>query len=81
MKKNLEDIREKLEIEIDVANALAEIMLLIRTGSYSFDKNEITFEDVKNAFWLTAEISEKHARDLDTIANELIDFYNDTRNK
>lgn len=81
MKKNLEDIREELETEIDTARALAEIMILLNAGSYSFEKNEITFESVKNAFWLISEISLEHVRNLDTVANELVDFHNDLKVK
>lgn len=81
MKKNLEEIREELETEIDTARALFEIMTLIHTGSYSFEKNEITFESVKNAFSLFSQISFEHVHSLDTIANELIDFHNDLKNK
>lgn len=81
MKKNLEEIREELEAEIDTAKALFEIMTLIHTGSYSFEKNEITFETVKNAFFLFSQISFEHVRNLDDIANGLIDFENDLKNK
>ena len=81
MKNNLEEIREELEAEIDTARALFEIMTLIHTGSYSFEKNEITFESVKNAFFLFSQISFEHVHSLDTIANELIDFHNDLKNK
>lgn len=81
MKKNLEEIREELETEIDTARALFEIMTLIHTGSYSFEKNEITFKSVKNAFFLFSQISLEHVHSLDTIANELIDFHNDLKNK
>ncbi|MCI9408612.1 MAG: hypothetical protein HFJ89_02225 [Oscillospiraceae bacterium] len=81
MKKNLEEIREELETEIDTARALFEIMTLIHTGSYCFEKNEITFESVKNAFFLFSQISLEHVHSLDTIANELIDFHNDLKNK
>lgn len=81
MKKNLEDIREELEIEIDTAKALAEIMTLLHAGSHSFDKYEVTFNTVKNAFWLISEITEDHVRHLDTVANELIDFHNDLKTK
>ncbi|MDE5860174.1 MAG: hypothetical protein K2H23_07330 [Oscillospiraceae bacterium] len=81
MKKNLEDIREEPETEIDTAKALAEIMLIIHTGSRSFDKCEVTFESVKNAFWLISEITSEHVRSLDTPANELVDFQNDLKFK
>ncbi len=81
MKKNLEEIREELEAEIDTARALFEIMTLIHTGSYIFEKNEITFESVKNSFFLFSQISFEHVHSLDTIANELIDFHNDLKNK
>lgn len=81
MKKNLEEIREELETEIDTARALFEIMTLIHTGSYSFEKNEITFETVKNAFFLFSRISFEHVRNLDDIANGLIDFENDLKIK
>lgn len=54
-------------------------MTLIHTGSYSFEKNEITFESVKNAFFLFSQISFEHVHSLDTIANELIDFHNDLK--
>ncbi len=81
MKKNLEEIREELETEIDTARALFEIMTLIHTGSYSFEKNEIIFKSVKNAFSLFSQISLEHVHSLDTIANELIDFHNDLKNK
>ena len=81
MKKNLEDIREDLEIEIDTAKALAEIMLLLHAGSYSFEKNEITFESVKNAFWMISQVSMEHVRNLDAVANELVDFHNDLKIK
>ena len=47
------------EKEIDTARALFEIMTLIHTGSYSFEKNEITFESVKNAFWRYGILGEK----------------------
>lgn len=81
MKKNLDDIREELEIEIDTGRALAEIMTLLHAGSYSFEKNEITFESVKNVFWLISEIADNHVRSLDTVANELVDFHNDLKVK
>lgn len=81
MKKNLEEIREELETEIDTARALFEIMTLIHTGSYSFEKNEITFETVKNAFFLFSRISFEHVQNLDHIANGLIDFENDLKIK
>lgn len=81
MKKNLEEIREELEAEIDTAKALFEIMTLIHTGSYSFEKNEVTFETVKNAFFLFSQISFEHVRNLDDIANGLIDFENDLKIK
>lgn len=81
MKKNLEEIREELEIETDTARGLFEVMMLIHTGSYSFEKNEITFESVKNAFYLFSQISLEHVRNLDSITNELIDFYNDLKVK
>lgn len=79
MKKNLEELREELEIEIDTAHGLFEIMTLIHAGSYSFDQNEITFESVKNAFFLFSQVSLEHVRNLDTIANGLIDIYNDLK--
>lgn len=81
MKKNLEDIREELETEIDTARALAEIMILLHAGSYSFEKNEVTFDTVKNAFFLFSQISLEHVRSLDMIADGLIDIYNDLKTK
>ncbi|MDE6745525.1 MAG: hypothetical protein K2J72_02675 [Oscillospiraceae bacterium] len=81
MKKNLDDIRENLEIEIDTAKALSEIMVLLHAGSHSFDQNEITFNAVKNVFELISEIADNHVRNLDTVANELVDFHNDLKIK
>lgn len=81
MKKNLKEIREELETEIGTARALFEIMTLIHTGSYSFEKNEITFKSVKNAFFLFSQISFEHVQSLDHIANGLIDFENDLKIK
>lgn len=81
MKKNLDDIRENLEIEIDTAKALSEIMVLLHASSRSFDQNEITFNAVKNVFELISEIADNHVRNLDTVANELVDFHNDLKTK
>lgn len=81
MKKTLEDIREELEIEIDDAQGLSEIMLLIHTGSRSFDKDGITFQSVKSAFSLIAKLFDEHVQNLNTLANELVDFHNDLKIK
>ena len=81
MKKNLDDIREELETELDTAQGLSEIMLLIHTGARCFEREEITFENVKNAFYLLAQLFEEHARNLDAIADKLVDFDNDLKIK
>lgn len=81
MKKNLEDIRDKLENEVETAKALAEVMVLIHTGAYSFDRYEVTFENFQNFFGLMAEISEKHVNNLDILTDDLMDFSNDLKNK
>ena len=80
MKKNLEDIRDKLTNEVETAKALAEVMVLIRTGSYSFDQYEVTFETVQNFFGLMAEISERHVNSLDILTDDLMDLSNDLKN-
>lgn len=77
MKKNLEDIRDKLENEVETAKALTEVMILIHTGAYSFEQYEVTFETVQNLFCLMAKISEKHVHNLDILTDELVDFQND----
>ena len=81
MKKNLEDIREELENEVETAKALTEVMILIHTGAYSFDQYEVTFETVQNLFGLMAKISEKHVNKLDILTDDLADFYNDLKVK
>lgn len=81
MKQNLEEIRQNLEDEIDTARALSEFMTLIHAGAYSFEKNEITFKNVKNAFSLFSQISSEHVHNLDMIADRLIDFYNDMKSE
>lgn len=77
MKKNFEDIRDKFENEIDAAQGLSEIMLLINTGIYGFEKNGVTFQSVSRAFSLIAKLFDEHVRTLDALANELVDFQND----
>ena len=46
MKKNLSDIRNTLNDEVETAKALAEAMILIHAGSRSFDTYEVMFETV-----------------------------------
>lgn len=77
MKKNFEDIRDELENEIDTAQGLSEIMLLIHTGTYGFEKNGITFQSVSRAFSLIAKLFDEHVRNLDMLANELVNFQNE----
>lgn len=77
MTKNLEEIRDEFENEIDTAQGLYEIMLLIHTGTCGFEKNGITFKSVSRAFSLIAKLFDEHVRSLDTLANELIDFQNE----
>ncbi|MDE7279457.1 MAG: hypothetical protein K2N26_07010 [Oscillospiraceae bacterium] len=79
MKKNLEDIRDKLENEVETAKALAEAMILIHAGSYSFDQYEVMFENVQHFFGLMVEISENHVRSLDILTDDLTDFHNDLK--
>lgn len=81
MKKSLEDIRDELEIEIDTARALFEIMLLINKCCSSSEKNETTFGSFENAFSLLSDTSEVHVRNLDSIANCLADPDNDLKNE
>ena len=81
MKKNLEDIREELENEVETAKALNEVMILIHTGAYSFDNYEVKFETVQNLFGLMAKISEKHVNKLDILTDDLADFHNDLKVK
>lgn len=81
MKKNLEDIRDELETEIDTARALFEIMLLISKCCSSREKNETTFGSFENAFSLLSDTSAVHVRNLDSIANYLTDLYNDLKTK
>lgn len=79
MKKNLEDIINKLENETENAKALAEVMMLIHAGAYSFDQYEVMFENVQHFFGLMAEISEKHVRSLDILTDDLTDFRSDLK--
>ena len=81
MKKNLEDIREDLEIEIDTAQGLSEIMLIIGANSRSFERNGITFENISSAFSLIAKLFDEHVQNLNTLANKLVDFHNDIKVK
>ncbi len=81
MKNNLEDIRNKLENELDTAKGLSEIMLLISAGISGYERNGITFKTVSNAFCLIAGICDSHVQSLDSLANELIDFQNDIKIK
>lgn len=81
MKKNLEDIVNALESEIETAKALSQVMILIHAGSYSIDTYEIKFAEIQNFFGLMSKISEKHANNLDILTDELIDFSNDLKNK
>ena len=81
MTKNLEEIRDEFENEIDTAQGLSEIMLLIHTGTYGFEKNGITFQSVSRAFSLIAKLFDEHVRNLDMLANELIDLQNEIKVK
>ena len=81
MKKNLEDIREELENEVETAKALNEVMILIHTGAYSFDNYEVKFETVQNLFGLMAKISKKHVNKLDILTDDLADFQKDIKVK
>lgn len=81
MKKSLEDIRDKLENEVETAKALTEVMILIHAGSYSLDQYEVMFETVHNFFGLMAKISEEHVRNLDILTDDLMDFHNDLKTK
>jgi len=81
MKNNLEDIRDKLENELDTAKGLSEIMMLIHAGICGYEKNGITFKTVNNAFCLIAGICDSHVQSLDDLANELIDFQNELKLK
>lgn len=81
MTKNFEDIRDEFENEIDTAQGLSEIMLLIHTGIGGFEKNGITFQSVSRAFSLIAKLFDEHVRSLDTLANELIDLQNESKIK
>lgn len=76
MKNNLETIGERLDNEIETAKGLSEIMLLIRIGTGGYERNGITFERVNNAFDLIQKIFHYHVRNLDSLANELVDFQN-----
>lgn len=78
MKKTLDDIRQELEVEIDTAEGLSEIMLLIHTSTQSLD---ITFEKIANAFYLIIQLFEEHVRNLDHIASGLVDLDNDLKVK
>lgn len=78
MKKDLDKIRQELEVEIDTAEGLSEIMLLIHTGTQNLD---ITFEKIASAFYLIVQLFEEHVRNLDHIANGLVDLDNDLRVK
>lgn len=80
MKKNLEDIRNKLEDEVRTAKALTEAIILIHTGSYGFDQYEVMFETVQNFFGLMAKISEKHVNTLDILTDDITDFCNALKN-
>lgn len=79
MKKNLEDIRNKLEDEVHTAKALTEAIVLIHTGSCSFDLHEVMFETVQDFFGLIAEISEKHVNTLEILTDDITDFCNDLK--
>lgn len=81
MKKTLDDIRQELEVEIDLAGGLSEIMLMVCTGSKSFDRHDVTFENTSSAFCLITELLENHVQSLNDIANRLIDFENDLKSK
>lgn len=78
MKKDLDKIRQELEVEIDTAEGLSEIMLLIHTGTQNLD---ITFEKIASAFYLIVQLFEEHVSNLDHIANGLVDLDNDLRVK
>lgn len=77
MKKTLDDIRQEVEAELDLAEGLSEIMMIIYAGSKSFERNDITFEKISGSFGLIAQLLDEHVRKLDHIANGLIDFEND----
>lgn len=81
MKKNLDDIRQELEIEIDTAEGLSEIMLIIHAGANSLDRKDITFKKVSEAFLLIAQLLDEHTQNLDNVANGLVDFDNDLKNQ
>lgn len=78
MKKILDDIRQEVEAELDLAEALSEIMLLIHTGTQNRD---VSFENFGNAFSLVVQLLDEHVQNLDHIANGLIDFENDLKIK
>lgn len=79
MKQNLEDIRDKLENEVETAKALAEVMMLIHAGAYSLDQYEVMFESVQHFFGLMVEITENHVRSLDILTDDLTDLNNDLK--
>lgn len=79
MKKNLKDIMNTLEDEVQTAKALAEAMILIHAGSRGFDTYEVMFETVQDFFGLMAEISENHVRSLDILTDDLMDIHNDLK--
>lgn len=81
MKKNLDEIRDELENEVETAKALTEVMILIHTGAYGFDQYEVTFETVQNFFGLMARVSEKHVHNLDILTDNLTDFHNELKVK
>ena len=81
MKKTLEDVRNKLEDEVQTAKALTEALIIIHTGSYSIDQYEVMFETVQNFFGLMAKISEKHAGKLDILIDDITDICNDLKAK
>lgn len=81
MKKDLGEIRDKLENEIDTAQAMAEVLLFISSGIYGFERNGLTFQSVSSAFDLFADIFAEHVQSLNSIANCLVDFDNDLKIK
>ena len=81
MKKTLDDIRQELEVEIDTAEGLSEIMLIIHAGAHNLDRKDISFKKVSEAFLLIAQLLEEHTNCLNNVANGLVDFDNDLKIK
>ncbi len=81
MKNKIEAIGERLDKEIETARGLSELMQLIYAGSCSFERNDIAFTAVNDAFGLLGEIFNKHVQSLDLLANDLVDVYNELKSR